>query len=213
MRLAERLAREAAHPRGWLARPLYAWMRLGTAAENRAALERLGLAPDARLLELGFGHGRTLARALRRLPEGGVVGVDPSALMLRRAARRHRAALRAGRLRLQRGTAEALPLADASVDAAIAVHVLYFWHSPERALSEIHRVLRPGGRLVLGFRAQDEHADPRRYPPGLFRMRSRAELGALLREAGFEEVRVRALRLPLRTVSLAEARRPARAGR
>jgi ubiquinone/menaquinone biosynthesis C-methylase UbiE len=52
------------------------------------------------------------------------------------------------------GTAEAIPLADASVDAATAGQA-YHWFEPERALPELHRVLRPGGGLALLWNSRD----------------------------------------------------------
>ena len=78
--------------------------------------------------------------------------------MVRRAARRTatlRALGRAGRLAVLRAPAEALPFADQSFDAALAVNAVYFWRPPLAALREVRRVLRPGGRLVLAIEASD----------------------------------------------------------
>ncbi|EFN57504.1 hypothetical protein CHLNCDRAFT_21078, partial [Chlorella variabilis] len=53
------------------------------------------------------------------------------------------------RLQVVAGSAEALPLGDGSVDVVIAVHVLCCVGSPDRAVAEVRRVLRPGGRYLF----------------------------------------------------------------
>jgi len=88
-------------------------------------------------IEIGVGSGRFAA------PLGVEVGVDPSPAMLVRAAARG--------IKVVKGTAEDLPFTAASFDHALVVTTICFVDSPSRMLSEVHRVLRPGGRLVIGF--------------------------------------------------------------
>ncbi|HXS43099.1 MAG TPA: class I SAM-dependent methyltransferase [Solirubrobacteraceae bacterium] len=98
---------------------------------------RLGLARGATVVDLAAGTGK-LTRPL--LAAGlHVVAVEPVAEM--------RAALPA-RARAVDGTAEAMPLAAASADA-VTVAQAFHWFDGDRALAEIHRVLRPGGGLGL----------------------------------------------------------------
>jgi SAM-dependent methyltransferase len=102
-----------------------------------AALEPLALAPGFTVLDLAAGSGK-LTRAL---VESGasVIAVEPVAEM--------RAVLPPAAQALE-GTAEAIPLADASVDL-VTVAQAFHWFDGDAALREIHRVLRPGGRLAL----------------------------------------------------------------
>jgi SAM-dependent methyltransferase len=98
---------------------------------------RLRLGPGRTLVDLAAGTGK-LTRPL--LATGAqVVAVEPVAEM--------RAALPAG-ARTVDGTAEAMPLSTASADA-VAVAQAFHWFDGDAALAEIHRVLRPGGALVL----------------------------------------------------------------
>jgi ubiquinone/menaquinone biosynthesis C-methylase UbiE len=85
---------------------------------NAACVEWLELAPDERVLEIGFGHGRTLAWLAERSPQGRVTGIDPSDTMQRQASDRNWRAIAAGRMRLERGEATKLPFDDASFDQA-----------------------------------------------------------------------------------------------
>jgi SAM-dependent methyltransferase len=131
-----------------------------------AVLELLEPGPGDAVLELGCGSGRTLAAVAARLREGFVAGVDPSELMLRHAAARNRRAIAQGRAAVFAGSTRDLGrFADARFDRAYGTHVVYFWSDPARDLAEIARVLRPGGRLVLGFFAGGEGEPGRvRFP-------------------------------------------------
>ncbi|GEM_PF-211978 len=107
------------------------------------------LAPGQRLLDLGCGTGTLVLMARRRCPDATVIGVDgdPTILGIARCK-----AQRAGILvQLDEGMAYALPYADGSFDAVVST--LTFHHltpeQQERALAEVRRVLRPGGRLVI----------------------------------------------------------------
>jgi SAM-dependent methyltransferase len=177
-----------AHPRGlggWLAGAL---MARKNAAINAAAVEALAVAPGDRVLEIGFGHGRTIAALARRAGAGLVAGVDPSATMLAMASRRNRSALRAGRVELRLAGAEALPFPYASFDKVLAVNSVQFWPGPGRSLAEARRVLRPGGVLLLGIRLRDAAAG-RFGSPG-FREEQVEAVRVALETAGFEDVRL-----------------------
>jgi SAM-dependent methyltransferase len=101
------------------------------------AITAIGLPAGARVADVGAGTGK-LTRAL--LAAGlEVVAVEPFAAM--------RAALPEG-IEVLAGTAEALPLADASVDA-VACGDSFHWFDGERAAPELARVIRPGGVLAL----------------------------------------------------------------
>ena len=107
------------------------------------AVEALG-GVDGRVVDLGAGTGE-LARRLRLSGFGGqVVGLDPSAAMLGVAARKGVA-----NDWLIKGSADRIPLADATADACVSASALHAVRDAPRLLAEARRVLRPGGRLVL----------------------------------------------------------------
>jgi ArsR family transcriptional regulator len=94
--------------------------------------------------DLGCGTGQvseSLARFVRR-----VVAVDDSPAMLA-AARRRLAGCE--NVEVRSGEIEALPVEDGSLDAAVLFLVLHYLPEPTRALAEVARVLRPGGRLLV----------------------------------------------------------------
>lgn len=110
--------------------------------------QRAKVVPQAegRVLELGIGMGLNLA-FYDPGKVAGVAGVDPSPELRAVAA----AAPRDPRLevRVEDGTAEALPFEDASFDTVVCTFTLCSVHTPPAALAEARRVLKPGGRFLF----------------------------------------------------------------
>jgi arsenite methyltransferase len=137
-------------PHGRAAPVIAIGLNMANGRMNRAAVDALDLKPGVRVLDIGFGGGIGLRHALRQVGAGGtVVGVELSGEMVRRAAGRWRGELEARRLELVEGSVENLPIPDASVDAAYSVNSVYFWPDLGQAFTEISRVLKTDGRLVL----------------------------------------------------------------
>lgn len=124
------------------------WQRQ-LATVQAEVLHRAALRPGERVLDVACGTGLvTLAAAQAVGASGRVDGVDLSGDMIERA--RDTAAHRHARgVRFTRMDAEALAVADASVDVALCSLGLMYMPDAARAISEMRRVLRPSGRLVL----------------------------------------------------------------
>jgi SAM-dependent methyltransferase len=183
----ERIARQSRRPSGWLGEIVGRVMAFETAKVNRLAVEQLDVRQGEAILEVGCGHGRTLAR-LAGAGCAFVAGIDASDVMVRLARRNLRRSIAAGRAEVSLAASSALPYPDRRFDAAFAVHVVYFWTDPVADLREIRRVLRPGGRVLLGYRPCDPVALAA-LPASVYSLRSVGEMEALLAQAGFEEIR------------------------
>jgi SAM-dependent methyltransferase len=112
------------------------------------ALDAAGVVAGSRLLDVGCGSGLALSMAAER--GARVSGIDIAPTLLAVARRRVPDA------DLREGGLDALPFPDRSFEAVLAINALQFAADPGRALGEIHRVLRPGGRLAIGGFAAPE---------------------------------------------------------
>ena len=110
---------------------------------RRRALRRAGFLRGMRLLDVAVGTG-LVASAAHRVTggEADIIGLDPSERMLHEARRKLP-------VPLIMGQAEALPLADSSVDFVSLGYALRHVSNLSTAFAEFHRVLRPGGRLLI----------------------------------------------------------------
>ena len=113
------------------------------------AIEALALPPGSRILDLCTGTGDLAIAATRLVAPVSVIGVDFSGEMLRRALSKVRDQSLTSTIKLIRGDAIRIPLPDASCDAATIGFGIRNVADPQRALTELSRVLRPGGRLAI----------------------------------------------------------------
>ena len=109
-----------------------------------------GLGSDHHVLDIGTGTGIVALRAVAATgPSGRVVGIDLSDGMLEVARQNAKEQGFADRVEFQKMDAESLECPDRSFDAVLSLFALRHFPHPKAALQEMHRVLRPGGRLVL----------------------------------------------------------------
>ena len=116
-------------------------------------LDAVNPARGEHLLDVGTGTGAVARAALARVGStGSVVAVDPNEGMLSVAARLSPS------LDIRRGAAEHLPLGDDEVDCVTCQFALMFFQDPARALAEMARVIRPGGRVAVATWAAVEES-------------------------------------------------------
>ena len=184
----ELIARQSRRPSGWFGEIVARVMSFETQRRTGSRVAELAPGAGEAVLEVGCGHGRTLAR-LAEAPCAFLAGIDPSEVMVRLARRSDcaagskRAARRSGWPRARRSR-----YPDERFDAALAMHVVYFWNEPLGDLRELRRVLRPGGRVLLGYRPRDARSLAA-LPRFVYALRSVAEIEELLAEAGFVAIR------------------------
>jgi ArsR family transcriptional regulator len=135
--------------------------------------------------DLGCGTGETsatLAPFVRR-----VIAVDASAAMLQAARKRLQTF---DNVELRRGELEGLPIDDAMLDAATMMLVLHYVSEPARALAEVWRVLKPGGRLILVDMLPHDRDSYRQQMGHVWLGFGEDQISGLIEEAGFGKTRI-----------------------
>jgi len=171
-------------------------MELGTRALRREISELIGQA-EGRVLEIGAGTGANLAFYGAAVQE--VVGIEPVAAMLDKARQVVAKVNHDFPVNLQVGDARELPFADNSFDSVVACLVFCTIPQPEKAVKEMYRVLKPGGKMVFYEHVASSrpriHAWQKRINPLWRRLACGCEITrdtrALFETAGFHFLQIR----------------------
>jgi ubiquinone/menaquinone biosynthesis C-methylase UbiE len=126
---------------------------------NNFAIEMLDLQPTDRVLDIGFGGGVTIEKMLNTIDTGKIYGVDFSEVMVEQGKHQFKDAIAAGKVSIEFADVQQLPFDDNTFDKICTVNTIYFWSDPLAGLQEIKRVLKSGGRLVVGIRSADKMKD------------------------------------------------------
>src|SRR5271165_3216634 len=124
-------------------------MTVGRGPVARAIAAAARLTAADRVVDVGCGPGTAVREAARA--GASATGVDPSPVMLR-LARLISSMRKATRVSWVEGSAERLPLPDGAATVVWAISSVHHWADTVRGLAEIHRVLGPGGRVLLAER-------------------------------------------------------------
>lgn len=164
-------------PRGLLGR--IGGRLLATRGKRKMAecvLSELDVEPTDHVIEIGFGPGIGIQSAAARTPDGFVAGVDYSEVMVELALNQNAEDVEAGNVELRFGSVDDLPYEDGTFDLAFSINSMQVWPNPIEGLEEIRRVLKPSGRVVLGFTPSAGQSSD--------------ELQPLLSDGGFDNIRI-----------------------
>ncbi|MCX4696458.1 class I SAM-dependent methyltransferase [Streptomyces sp. NBC_01408] len=179
---------------------------------NQPLLEAAAISAADRVLDIGCGAGRTTRLAARRAQQGRALGLDLSGPMLEKA---RGSALREGRENVSfvQGDAQVHPFEADAFDVVISRYGMTFFTDPVAAFSNLHRAVRPGGRLAFICAAEAEANEwlralasldgilpiggfGRPGAPGMFSLTEPDRIRALLTASGFVEADVQRVETP-----------------
>ncbi len=187
------IAGQLGRPHGVVGRGVALLLNRGNRQAVAGAVDAADVAAGNIVADIGFGGGLGLELLLQRVgPQGKVHGVEIAEDMLARARARFATQIAAGSLTLANGSLTELPLAEKSLEAAITVNTVYFVPDLDACCAELARVVRTGGRAVLGIGDPDAMARLPFTAYG-FTLRPIDDVVTALRNAGFHDVQQRRL--------------------
>ena len=178
---------QAAKPIGFRGRIRARLMAIGHRTIYKNVSAALNLQPQDDYLEVGCGSG--VFMKLYASHVHSVAGLDHSEDMVKLASCYNQKRVDEGTAEFRQGEASKLPWEDEKFSAATAIATFMFWPKPLESLKEIHRVLRPGGRLVisLGWNADDGMDHTKHIKRYGIRLYTEKKMQAMFKEAGFLE--------------------------
>jgi ubiquinone/menaquinone biosynthesis C-methylase UbiE len=150
------LRAQAGKPTGVVGKIFGFLMNLSNREDNSWTVSLLGINTTSKVLEIGFGTGLAIAEATKINTNGCIYGVEHSETMLEAAENRNQKAIKAGRVSLRLGSVMKLPFEDNYFDIVYSINCIYFWEPPIQGLTEIYRVLKPGGIVAITARNRND---------------------------------------------------------
>ena len=177
-------------PRGFAGRIILPLMNIGHKSIYQNAARMLALRPEDDLLEVGCGNGHFVKKYASHVHS--VTGFDLSELSVKLATRKNKSRVVAGTAEFARCDAVNLPCEDNKFSVVTSMGSFMGFPQPLESLKEMHRVLRPGGRVVISIEysaedGKDRTKDIEKYGMWIWK---KDEVINLLQEAGFADVSV-----------------------
>lgn len=174
-------------PQG-LAGRFIAWgMNIGHRSTWKWCLEQIEVPEAGRMLDVGCGGGGMLRQLVETYPKLHAEGIDHSEVCVEKS--RALTEKFADRCHIAQGDVAQLPYEDNAFDLVTTMESLYFWGDLKPGFAQIHRVLKPGGTLLIGLEASDPTDTTWTSRIDNMRIYSPEELVALLQEAGFSDIK------------------------
>lgn len=147
------------------------------------------------ILEIGMGNGLFVQNLLSMAENIQYTGADISPTMIEEASTINTGFIEMGRASFVESSIEKLPFKDNSFNGIATTNTVYFWPNPEKNPKELHRILKPGGKVVIAYRSKScmEQLDVAKH--GFIHYDS-AEIEHLLIRAGFNSVSTQVIEEP-----------------
>lgn len=144
----------------------------------------------AKILDVGFGNGDMLKRLDEKL-DAQLYGIDISQDMMTAALKANAEAVADKRMFLEVAPVEEMPYEGGVFDTVYTINTIYFWQEPDKAMGEILRVLKDGGRFVCAFYGEKYFEKYKHFRGEYEKYYTVGELKELAQRHGFENVKIK----------------------
>lgn len=190
------LASQCQKPRGWLGRILLWNMNSRHSGVTDWGLSHVRIEPHFTILDVGCGGGRTVSKLAEIVTQGKVYGIDYSETSVATTNKTNARWIDSQRVEVRHGSVSQLPFEDRTFDLVTAVETHFWWPDLPAGIREIHRVLKPGGKIVViaevykGANTTASRLMEQKAAPIGMKLLDTDEHRALLTNTGYSEVQV-----------------------
>jgi len=149
MSLASRLLKQILNPAGWLGRWNLRGMNRRHSKLTDWGLKHVPIDPDATILDIGCGGGRTIHKLATLASKGKVYGVDYSETSVAVSQKTNQEWIKTGSVEIRHASVSHLPFPDQMFGLATAVETHFYWPDLPADMREVLRILKPGGALII----------------------------------------------------------------
>ncbi|MBU4565714.1 MAG: class I SAM-dependent methyltransferase [Desulfarculus sp.] len=128
----------------------------GNAELNALVFKTVSVEDNDHALEIGSGTGTLIKDIADTISKGLIEGIDFSKPMVSIARKKNKKHINGGKVKIHLGDFDQVVFDPNSFDKIFTVNTVYFWKNPDATIAEIHRILKPGGKLVIGFHDKSE---------------------------------------------------------
>lgn len=128
----------------------------GNTELNALMYETLSISKSDHVLEIGFGTGKLIKEIADHLGKGIIEGIDFSKTMVEMAKKKNRTHINNGKVKIHSGDFDEMPFDDNCFDKIFTVNTIYFWKNPNATIFKIYKMLKSGGKIVIGFHDKSE---------------------------------------------------------
>ena len=153
--IKKQLGRQLSHPKGFWGLIIGKFMNKHNRLMYADVYQLLNPSPNDTILEIGFGNGAFINELTHKIKPGKYIGIDISDTMIRSATQRNKDLIKGGQVELLKNNVEKLSFNDQQFDKVFTLNTIYFWKDPIRVMTEIKRVLKPGGVFVIGLSTRE----------------------------------------------------------
>lgn len=165
----------------------------GNAILNDLMRELLRLQDGDHILEIGFGTGRLLNEMARQTGNRLVEGIDLSSTMVDIAKKRNGQYIASGKVKIVLGDFDQVVYRENDFDIIYSVNTIYFWQDPNYTIKKIYRILKPGGKVFLGFEDKAQ-LTKKALNSSVFSIFDENDVAQLLEDSGFLKVDIESKR-------------------
>ncbi len=185
MSFKEFFSKQAQRPSGLFGRMIMSQIfEKGNAPLNALIKGQVAPRKTDHILEIGFGTGVLIRNMTEDVSRGVIEGIDFSETMVSIAKKKNRRYIASGRVVIRKGRFEEQSYHEDFFDKICSANTIYFWSDPVGTAQKIRRILKPGGKLVLGFE-DGEQMKKKPLSSKIFRFYSPADVKQLLIDCGF----------------------------